>query len=85
MKRLMGVVLGLAIALVVVGFFRGWFSLSKTTEETTTDIHLRIDRQRIKEDVDAARDTVDQLREGDGEDADEPESDAPQIPQNVQP
>ena len=85
MKKLMGVVLGLAIAMVVVGFFRGWFSLSKTAEETTTDIHLRIDRQRIKEDVDAARDKVDQLRAGHGENSDEPEPDALEIPSNVQP
>jgi hypothetical protein len=58
MKKLLGVLLGLAIFLSAVGFFRGWFSLSTTVEETTTTIHLLIDRQRIKEDVDLAREKV---------------------------
>jgi hypothetical protein len=58
MKKLLGVLLGLAIFLTAVGFFRDWFSLSRTVEETTTTIHLLIDRQRIKEDVDIAREKV---------------------------
>jgi hypothetical protein len=85
MKRLMGVILGLAIAMVIVGFFRGWFALSKTAEETTTDIHLRIDRQRIKEDLDAARDKVDQLRDRESEDAGETGVEPLEIPQDLAP
>jgi hypothetical protein len=70
MKKLLGVVLGLAIALILVGFVRNWFSLSRTDEETTTTIHLTINRQRLQQDAAAARQKIDSLRDGAGEEAD---------------
>ena len=85
MKKLLGVLLGLVFALAVVGFFRGWLSISKTSEETKTDIHLTIDRQRIQEDVDLARDKVGQLRDGEESDDGAPGPDSLEIPDSVAP
>jgi hypothetical protein len=61
MKKLLGVLLGLAIVLAAVGFFRGWFSITTTDEGTDTNVNLRIDRQRIKEDADLAREKAGEL------------------------
>ena len=55
MRKLLGVLLGLAIVLGVIGFFRSWYTVSKTDEGTDTNINLKINRQRIKEDVDMAK------------------------------
>lgn len=61
MRKLLGVLLGLALVLTAIGFFRNWFNVTKTEEGTDTNINLKIDRQRIKEDVDRVREKASEL------------------------
>lgn len=54
MKKVFRVLLVLAIAAAVLGYFRNWYTVSRVNEEQKTKINVTIDRQRIKEDLDLA-------------------------------
>ena len=54
MKKVFRVLMVLAIAAVVVGYFRNWYTLARVDEEQKTSITVTIDRQRVKEDLDLA-------------------------------
>ena len=54
MKKVFQVLLVLAIAAAVIGFFRNWYTVTRVNEEQKTNINVTIDRQRIKEDLDLA-------------------------------
>ena len=77
MAKVFRVMLVLALVLAAIGYFRSWFSVSRSDEETTTSITLKIDRQRISEDLRLARKRVDQMQRQLGEDGD-PETTPPE-------
>ena len=54
MKKVFHVLLVLAVAVAVIGYFRNWYTVTRVTEEQKTNINVTIDRQRIKEDLDLA-------------------------------
>jgi len=54
MKKAFQVLLVLAIAAAVIGYFRNWYTVSRVNEEQKTNINISIDRQRIQEDLDLA-------------------------------
>ena len=54
MKKVFQVLLVLAVAAAVIGYFRNWFTVTRVDEEQKTNINISIDRQRIKEDLDLA-------------------------------
>ena len=54
MKKAFQVLLVLAIAAAVIGYFRNWYTVNRVNEEQKTNINISIDRQRIQEDLDLA-------------------------------
>jgi DNA-directed RNA polymerase delta subunit len=68
MAKVLRVLLVLAVVLAVIGYFRSWYAVSKIEEETTTSIILKIDRQRVREDLQLARKRVDEMQQKIGED-----------------
>lgn len=71
MNRIFGIFLFLAIVVVGLGFYRGWFSLSRSDTSTDTrqvDVNLRLDGDKLQEDIDAmkqsATDSADKIKEG---------------------
>jgi uncharacterized membrane protein len=54
MKKAFQVLLMLAIATAVIGYFRNWYTVNRVNEEQKTNINISIDRQRIQEDLDLA-------------------------------
>lgn len=54
MQKILRVLLVLALVGAVIGYFRNWYTVTRTDEEQQTDIHVKINRQRIKEDLDSA-------------------------------
>ena len=54
MKKALQVLLMLAIAAAVIGYFRNWYTVNRVNEEQKTNINISIDRQRIQEDLDLA-------------------------------
>jgi len=64
MKKLSLVLIVLAILVVGVGFYRGWFALSsqnQDAESNKTDINLTVDRGKVKEDVQEVKDKTTEL------------------------
>jgi len=58
MKRLCWTVIVLAICVVGVGFYRGWFVVSSHPRETGShklDVNLTVDPDKMKEDAEAVK------------------------------
>jgi major membrane immunogen (membrane-anchored lipoprotein) len=64
MKKLSLVLVVLAILVVGIGFYRGWFALSSQSqdaESNKTDINVTVDRGKVKEDVQEVKDKTTEL------------------------
>ena len=55
MRRLLAVVLVLALVFVGVGFYRGWFQVQTDRGEGTYQVDLTIDETKMKADATAAQ------------------------------
>ena len=58
MKRLYAVVIVLALIVVGVGFYRGWFALSSSTAgqgNNKVNVNLTVDPDKMKEDAEAVK------------------------------
>jgi hypothetical protein len=51
-------VLILVAIVVCVGYYRDWFNVATKDSDNKTDIHLSVDKQKIKEDAKAAEKKV---------------------------
>jgi hypothetical protein len=58
MAKIFRVFLVLALVAAVIGYFRNWYTVTRVDEEQETNINVKINRQRIKEDVDRATERV---------------------------
>ena len=56
-NRFASIVLILIIAVVCIGFFRGWFSMTTNNEPLTEklDVHFQVDRDKMKQDANAVQ------------------------------
>jgi len=54
MGKILRVLLLLAFAAAVVGYFRNWYSVTRQDEQQHTNITIHIDRQRVRHDLDVA-------------------------------
>jgi hypothetical protein len=67
MKKFISVMTVLAILIVGVGFFRGWFALSRPAPEAGSNmvnINLATDPDKMKEDARAVKDKATELTGG---------------------
>ncbi|HUE73374.1 MAG TPA: hypothetical protein VMP01_21025 [Pirellulaceae bacterium] len=78
MKRLIAVLLVLAILFVGVGFYRGWFTVSKSDPDAgdnKVNVNLSVDGDKMQEDADAVKKRAAELTEdvtGGDKEAEEP-------------
>lgn len=74
MRKFLGTLVIVLLVIAVVGFFRGWLSLSSDDAEGKTKLEISIDKTQLKDDTsklkDGARDLVDRISGGSGEAAD---------------
>lgn len=54
MRKSLGTLALILIVIGVIGAKRNWFSLQREREGTTTEVHLRIDREKIRSDTRSA-------------------------------
>ena len=54
MRKSLGTLALILIVVGVIGANRNWFALEREREGTTTEVHLRIDRDKIREDTQQA-------------------------------
>ena len=57
MKRFCSLLIVLAVILVSVGFYRGWFSVSGSREAVShkVDVNLTVDPEKVKADAETVR------------------------------
>ena len=58
MRKTLGTLALIIIVIGVIGARRDWFHLEREREGTTTEVHLRIDREKIREDTRQAADVA---------------------------
>jgi hypothetical protein len=63
MCRLVRLLFLLAIVSVVVGFFRGWFTISTNGDDQTTSVNTTINKEVIRDDLHRATDKFNELRQ----------------------
>ncbi len=81
MKRLLAVVIVLAILVIGVGFARGWFTLSNSganSGSNKVNVNLTVDPDKMKEDAAAVQSQAAELTDGS---ADQPTAPAPLQPE----
>jgi hypothetical protein len=67
MKRLSVVLLAIAILVVVVGFYRGWFAVSRSASDAGSNkvnINLAADPDKMKQDAETLKDKATELTGG---------------------
>lgn len=55
MSRFLGLLVVVLLGVAVLGFYRGWISTESNTSDRKTNINLSVDREKIKDDVDALK------------------------------
>ena len=64
MKRLLTVVVLVALLLIGVGFYRGWFAMSSSGSDSASkkvNVNLTVDRNKIEEDAEAVQNKTTEL------------------------
>jgi hypothetical protein len=62
MKRFFGGLLILAVLVICLGFYLGWFSLSTDQDSHQSKVTVTVDRDKIREDEERAKDKMQELR-----------------------
>jgi hypothetical protein len=61
MNRFLGVLVVLVIVGAAIGFYRGWFSFATSSENHNANVTLSVDKDKIKEDTDKAKEKLENL------------------------
>jgi len=61
MRKFLGRLVILALIVVGVGFYRGWFDVSVNDQPDQTNVELTIDKKRIKQDAEVASEKAREL------------------------
>lgn len=70
MRKTLGTLVMILLVVACVGFYRGWFGVSTEDQPGETNVELRIDKAKIKQDAEAASEKA---RELTGDESPEPE------------
>lgn len=63
MRKSLGTLALIVIVVAVIGMSRDWFDLERRAEGETTEVQLRIDRERIRNDTRKAAEAAREFRE----------------------
>jgi hypothetical protein len=66
MRKFLGTLAMIVIAIAVVGGMRSWFTVRKSDQGDSTEVQLLINREKIRTDTANARDIARELRENIG-------------------
>lgn len=61
MRKFLGRLVILALIVVGVGFYRGWFDVSVNDQPDQTNVELTIDKKRIKQDAEVVSEKAREL------------------------
>jgi hypothetical protein len=58
MRGVLALCVLLVIAIVVVGYYRDWFTVASTNDDQKTNIQVTVDKEKIKEDEQRAKEKI---------------------------
>lgn len=61
MRRLLVILLVLAVGTAGVGYYRGWFTISTTESPQATDITVGVDKEKVRADKEHAQEELKKL------------------------
>jgi uncharacterized lipoprotein YehR (DUF1307 family) len=61
MKRLLALCVVLVIAVIILGYFRDWFSFTSTSDDRKVKINVTVDKDKVKEDEERAKEKIQNL------------------------
>jgi hypothetical protein len=61
MRGLLALCVILVIAVVVVGYYRDWFTVASTNDDQKTNIQVTVDKGKIKEDEQRAKEKLQKM------------------------
>ncbi len=64
MMRFIGILVILVLLIGGFGLYRGWFSISSGNGDTSSNITITIDKEKLKEDESKVKDAGHKLKEG---------------------
>ncbi|MEM7479203.1 MAG: hypothetical protein AAF483_29815 [Planctomycetota bacterium] len=76
MRKFLGTFVILLLLFCVVGFFRGWLSLSTGSDDQKTSLELTVDREGLKTDANQLKEKVKQMASGESEQTEAEEANA---------
>ncbi len=77
MRKFLGTLVILACIIAGVGLFRGWFGVSTVDQPGETNVELRIDKAKIKQDAETAAEKARELTSDRSETSVDPTGDSP--------
>ncbi len=69
MRKFLGTLVLLAAVVVGVGWMRGWFDINTQSVDDETNIEFRIDKEKIKQDAEAAKEKAREIASPSGEES----------------
>lgn len=63
MRKLLGNLVLVAVIVLGIGFFRGWFTVSRDDQPGQTNVEVKIDKAKVKDDADEVARKARELRE----------------------
>lgn len=61
MRKFLGTLVIILLIVAGVGWLRGWFEISTDSQDEETNIELRIDKERIRQDAESAKEKAQEL------------------------
>ena len=71
MRKFLGTLVILAVIVAGVGFYRGWFGVTTDDQPGETNVELKIDKERIKQDAETASEKARELADQSDDQSDE--------------
>lgn len=63
MRKLIGNVVIVVLIVVGIGYFRGWFTVTRQEEPGQTNVEVKIDKEKVKDDADEVARKARELRD----------------------
>ena len=64
MRKFIGTVVIVVVIVAAIGIYRGWFGVTTQKGTGETNIELKIDKEKIKQDAEAAREKAKEITSG---------------------
>jgi hypothetical protein len=62
MNRLAAVLIVLVVGVIALGYYRNWFTVSSASDHNAVDVHISVDKDKMKADEEKAKEKLNEVR-----------------------